>query len=214
MSKSIGTDHRNSEWRANGAILAGYLLLNASLCLVDSGLGQQSENKMLLPGTRMTSGRLAGCCRPRLAGTSGLPRGRAGTGAFSLIEVLIVMGLLMILIAAGMGAILSMDSCTRRAADYNAALAVVEAKIEDIRAATYNPPNSPWTSSTVYLTNNTSVALDQAGVTFKVAGTVISTITPVASGHLVTVTGTFREPRGALTISLQTLVNRYSAGQQ
>jgi Tfp pilus assembly protein PilV len=139
-----------------------------------------------------------------------------GTGeqGFTLMEVLIVMGLVMMLIAVGMGAMFSMNLCTRRTADYNAALAVVEAKIEDIRAATYNPPNSPWTSSTVYLTNNTSVALDQAGVTFKVAGTVISTITPVAAGHLVTVTGTFKEPRGALTISLQTIVNSYSGGQQ
>jgi len=113
-----------------------------------------------------------------------------------------------------MGAIISMDTCTRRTADYNAALAVVEAKIEDIRAATYNPPNSPWTSSTVSLTNSSSVDLNQAGVTFLVPGTVVSTITPVAAGHLVTVTGTFQEPRGALTISLQTLVNQYAAGQQ
>lgn len=162
----------------------------------------------------MTSGRLAGCRRLPHVGKSGLPFEAVVLGAFSLIEVLITMGLVMILIAAGMGAIISMDTCTRRTADYNAALAVVEAKIEDIRAATYNPPNSPWTSSTVSLTNSSSVDLNQAGVTFLVPGTVVSTITPVAAGHLVTVTGTFQEPRGALTISLQTLVNQYAAGQQ
>jgi hypothetical protein len=115
---------------------------------------------------------------------------------------MIVMGLVMVLFASGMGALLSMDLCTRRAADYNAAMAVVEAKVEDIRAATYNPPNSPWTASVVFLTNSDSIALNKAGVTFQVSGTLISRIEPVASGHLVTVTGTFPEARGALTVSL------------
>jgi hypothetical protein len=127
---------------------------------------------------------------------------------------MIVMGLVMLLFASGMGALFCMDLCTRRAADYNAALSIVEAKIEDIRAATYNPPNSPWISSVVYLTNNDSIALDKAGVTFKVTGQLISRIEPVASGHLVTVTGTFKEPRGAVTVSLQTVVNKFSGGQQ
>ncbi|HZR18354.1 MAG TPA: hypothetical protein VFE51_13760 [Verrucomicrobiae bacterium] len=136
-------------------------------------------------------------------------------GAFTLVEVMVMMGLVVILFGAGMGALLSMDLCTRRAADYNAVLAVVEAKVEDIRAATYNPPNSPWTSSAVYLTNSDSIALNKAGVTFQVAGTVVSRIEPVAAGHLVTVTGTFQQPRGpALVVSLQTLVNKYSGGQQ
>jgi Tfp pilus assembly protein PilV len=138
----------------------------------------------------------------------------AGAQAFTLVEVLITMALVMILITAGMGAILSMDLCTRRTADYNAALAVVEAKIENIRAATYNPPNSLFKSSIVYVTNTSSVALDQAGVTFKVPGTVVSKTEPAAAGHLVTVTGTFQEPKLALTVSLQTVVNKYSAGQQ
>jgi len=124
------------------------------------------------------------------------------------------MGLLGLLMVAGMGALFSMDLCSRRTADYNAALAVVEAKVEDIRAATYNPPASPWTSSTVYLTNSDSISLDKAGVTFKVPGTLVSKIEPIASGHLVTVTGTFQEPRVTLTVSLQTVVNKYSGGQQ
>lgn len=136
-------------------------------------------------------------------------------GAFTLVEVMVMMGLVVMLFVAGMGALLSMDLCTRRAADYNAVLAVVEAKVEDIRAATYNPPNSPWTASAVYLTNNDSIALNKAGVIFKVSGTVISRIEPVSAGHLVTVTGTFPEPRGrALVVSLQTVVNKYSGGQQ
>lgn len=152
-----------------------------------------------------------GQVRGRAAGTRRPCTLRA---AFSLVEVLVVMGLAMILIVGGLGGLLGMNLCSRRTADYNAALAVVEAKVEDVRAATYNPPNSPWTSGTVYLTNSDSIALNQAGVTFKVPGTVITKIEPVGAGHLVTVTGTFTEPRRSLSVTLQTLVNKYSSGQQ
>jgi type II secretory pathway pseudopilin PulG len=133
---------------------------------------------------------------------------------FTLVETMVVMALVMILIVGGLGSIYSMDLCSRRTADYNAALAVVEAKIEDIRASTYNPPSSPWAASARYLTNSTSIALNKAGVTFSVPGTVVSRIEPVAAGHLVTVTGTFQEPRGSISVSLQTIVNKYSGGQQ
>jgi hypothetical protein len=81
-------------------------------------------------------------------------------------------------------------------------------------AATYNPPNGNFGASTTYLTNSDFMSLDQAGTTFKVPGTLISEIKPIASGHLVTVTGTFQEPRGTIVVSLQTVVNKYSAGQQ
>jgi len=134
--------------------------------------------------------------------------------AFTLIEVMVVMALLTILMIAGMGALYSMDLCSRRVADYTAATAVVEAKLQDIKAATYNPPNYPFQTTTVYVTNSDSISLDKVGTSFKVSGTLISEIKPVASGHLVTVTGTFQEPRGSLTVTLQTLVNKFSGGEQ
>jgi prepilin-type N-terminal cleavage/methylation domain-containing protein len=141
--------------------------------------------------------------------------GSSGASAFTLVEVLVVMGLIGLLMVAAMGALFSMDLCTRRTADYNAALAVVEAKVEDIRAATYNPPTGTnFNSTTVCRTNSSSIALDKAGVTFQVPGTIVYTIQPITSGHLVTVTGTFQEPRQVLTVSLQTVVNIYSGGQQ
>jgi len=118
------------------------------------------------------------------------------------------------LMLAGFGAIFSMDLCSRRQADYNAVLAVVEAKVQDIRAATYNPPNANFGTNTTYLTNSDAVSLNHAGVTFLISGTLRSELKPVASGHLVTVTGTFQEPQGALTVSLQTLVNKFSGGQE
>jgi hypothetical protein len=167
---------------------------------------------MLLLSKQKITIRRNGSCWLRPA--AGCAAAQPARQAFTLVEVLIVMGLTMILMVAGMGALFSMNLCTSRTADYNAALAVVEAKVEDIRAATYNPPNFPWKSSTVYLTNSDSIALDQAGVTFRVSGTLISQIQPVASGHLVTVTGTFQEPRKTLKVSLQTLVNQFSGGQQ
>jgi hypothetical protein len=127
---------------------------------------------------------------------------------------MIVMLLLTVLMIAGFGGLYSMDLCSRRSADYTAAMAVVEAKIQDIKAVYYNPPIYPFTATNVYVTNSDSVSLDKAGTSFRVAGTLVSEIKPVSAGHLVTVTGTFQEPRGVLTVSLQTVVNKFSGGQQ
>ena len=138
---------------------------------------------------------------------------RRGEPGFTLVEVMVAMLLLGILLIAAFGGLFSMDLCSRRLGDHTAAMAIVEAKVQDIRATFYNPPNAPFGASTVYVTNGGSISLDKTGTIFKVPGTVVSEIKPVASGHLVTVTGTFQEPRGSLTVSLQTVVNRFSGGQ-
>jgi prepilin-type N-terminal cleavage/methylation domain-containing protein len=158
--------------------------------------------------------RIFSCDTGRFCNVDCLAGSRPRVRAFTLIEVMVVMLLVTILAIAGIGAIFSMDLCSRRLADHTAAMAVVEAKIQDIKAATYNPPNAPFGASTVYITNSDSISLNQAGTTFNVPGTLISEIKPVAAGHLITVTGTFQEPRGALTVQLQTMVNKYSGGQQ
>jgi prepilin-type N-terminal cleavage/methylation domain-containing protein len=146
------------------------------------------------------------CCRPAI---------QTSQRGFTLVEVMIVMALAGILIVAGMGALFSLDLCSRRTGDYNAALAVVEAKIEDIRAATYDPPNSPWLPAIYSKTESASVALDKAGVSFQVPGTLVSTFEPWGIyGHRVTVTGTFAEPRGSISVTLQTVINQYSCGRQ
>jgi len=154
--------------------------------------------------------------RAQVAGPRPIARGTARFPgeAFTLIETMVVLLLVSLLIMAGLGSIFSMDLSSRRLADYTAAMAVVEAKVQDIRAATYKPPNLPFATTNVYLTNSGSIALDKAGVTFKVSGTIVSEIKPVAAGHLITVTGTFQEPRKPLVVSLQTVVNAYSGGQQ
>ena len=70
-------------------------------------------------------------------------------------EVMVVLALLTALIAGAAGALYSSNLISRRLSDYTAAFAVVEAKLEDIRAGTYNPPNSPFGSTPVTLTSAT-----------------------------------------------------------
>jgi len=121
-------------------------------------------------------------CRP---GVARLRLAFCRHAAFTLVEVMVVMLLVMIMMVAGFGALYSMDLCSRRVADYTAATAVVEAKLQDIKAVYYNPPNYPFTAgpNPVYVTNSDSISLDQAGTSFKVSGTLVSEIKPVASGH-------------------------------
>src|ERR1051326_404948 len=191
-----------------GRLFADWNEIIWSIPQTDVGADQFSAINLMKFDPRLTVSELACKCESSDSAISFQQK------AFTLVEVMVVMGLAGILMVAGMGALFSLDLTSRRTSDYNAALAVVEAKIEDVRAATYNPPNSPWLSTTTYVTNNASVALDKAGVTFQVAGTVCTKIETNAWGHLVTVTGTFQEPRLPFAITLQTVVNRYSGGQQ
>ena len=133
---------------------------------------------------------------------------------FTLIEAMASVGLLSILVITCMIGIFTLLKMSGRTADYTAATAVVEAKVQDIRAATYNPPNYPWSTNAVFITNVNAVALNQSGVSFDVPGTVISKIEPAGSaGHLVAVSGTFTSGSKPFTITIQTIVNKFSGGQ-
>ena len=138
----------------------------------------------------------------------------ASERAFTLMEVMVVMALMTILIVSGFSAILSMKVWSNRLADYTGAMAVVEAKVQDLRAAKYNPPNAPFFGYTTNQTSSGSIDLNEAGAKFLITGTVVSRIEPVANGHLITVTGTFPAPHQPISVTLQTLVNKYSGGQQ
>lgn len=139
---------------------------------------------------------------------------RPGAGGFTLIEVMVVMLLLTTLLISSAAGLVAMDRSSRRLADHTAAMAVAEAKMHSIRAASYVPPTAPFGPSTVYLTNSSSIALAKAGTNYLVRGTVISKIQPVSSGHLVTVTATFQEPNQPISVTLQSVVNRYNGGSQ
>jgi type II secretory pathway pseudopilin PulG len=134
--------------------------------------------------------------------------------AFTLMEVMCTLVLVLLLIIAAISAITFLSQSSGRVADYAAAMAAVSGKLEAIRAATYKPPNSPFTASTVLLTNSARIALAKSGTNFLVSGSIVSEIKPMAGGHLVTVTGTFQTPQRPLSVSLQTLVNHFTGGDE
>jgi type II secretory pathway pseudopilin PulG len=137
--------------------------------------------------------------------------GRRAAG-FTLVEVMITGALLMLLIGAGLTTLLFLGRSSVRLADHTSAMALIQGRMESVRAATYNPPQSPFTSATVTLTNNVSLSLGGTGRQILVPGTVRSIIQPVASGHLVTIIGTFQTTPRPLTVSLQSIVNDFSGG--
>lgn len=138
------------------------------------------------------------------------------TSGFTLIEVLITTTLLLLLIIGGLSAIAFLHRSTARMADYTAAVASVQGRMEAVRAASYNPPVSPYfTNSTVFLTNVGIISAPKSGTNY-IIGTNVTEITPSASGHLVTVTGTFaaRGAKTPLVVTMQSFVNQFSGGQQ
>lgn len=134
--------------------------------------------------------------------------------AFTLLEVLITMGLVMVLVGSSMAALLFLNRSSARLADYTAAMALVHGQMEMVRAAAYNPPTYPFTAAQVQTNFQASIALSKSGTNYLVSGTVTAVITPDASGHLVTVTGTFPALGSPVTVSLQSFVNRFAGGQQ
>lgn len=124
------------------------------------------------------------------------------------------MGLLLIVIASALSALVFLNRSSARLADHTGVVAAVQGRMEAIRGATYNPPNQPFTASTVVLTNFVRIAVPKSGVTNLVPGTIVSTITPIGSGHLVNVTGTFQARGGTMVLSMESLVNRFAGGQQ
>ena len=145
-----------------------------------------------------------------------MPRARRviAQKAFTLLEVMVVTVLLSILVISSAAGLISLDRSSRRMADFTAAAAVAEAKMHSIRAASYNPPAAPFGSSNVFFTNTSSIALSKSGTNYLVTGTVISMIQPVSAGHLVTVTANFSPAPRPITVTLQTIVNRFTTGEQ
>ena len=136
---------------------------------------------------------------------------------FTLVEAVLTMALVVLLIVGTMGTILEMQVSTKRVADYTSAMAIAEAKLLDIRAVYYNPSATAtnFNFGTVYVTNQDSLALDKAGTTFLIPGTVVTKIDYQGRlGHLVTVTATFQTSRKPMSATLQTVINSYSGGQQ
>jgi type II secretory pathway pseudopilin PulG len=141
-------------------------------------------------------------------------KGRHSQKAFTLVEAMVVTLLTVMVIASCIGLCVAMNYNTARQASYTSALSVIEGKLASIQGTAYDPPYAPFTSSTTSITDtNDAIHLSQDGTNFMIPGSVVSTFEPIAFGHLVTVTGTFQFPGQPLTVSIQGIVNKYSAGQ-
>ncbi|MBI5774030.1 MAG: hypothetical protein HZA89_09850 [Verrucomicrobia bacterium] len=140
--------------------------------------------------------------------------------AFSLIEVMVVSGLMVILVVSLLTAVLQMDQNARRSSDYNSLLELAQGQLEMIRTNTYSPPTAPFGTATNFTTNITSTlgyALTAAGTNYQLTATNVTTIQTVAEGHLVTVTLTVpsygKVIKAPLQVQVQAVMNRFSPGQ-
>jgi type II secretory pathway pseudopilin PulG len=149
---------------------------------------------------------------------------RSARSAFTILEALFATVMMAAVVIGAFSAITGIDWSARRQADYTSAMALVQDKLEELRATTYNPPTAPFLPTTNTSTNAVSISLNKANNTFLFPGVLITRIEPVAAGHLVTVTGVFTNyltsvsagstnKPPALSVSLQTVVNKFSGGQ-
>lgn len=139
-------------------------------------------------------------------------RGR-GEDALTLIEVSISLALTVMLMIAAFNSLMVIDRNTRRVSEYNSALAIAEATLEQTKTNVYNPPASPFTASAVNTTNTAKVGLDATGTNFVITGSVVRRIEPITGGHLVTVVATFTNFGISYRAQVQAVVNKYTGGQ-
>ena len=148
-----------------------------------------------------------------------LPPGIGSAPAFTLIEVMITVALMLLLIASSFSVLMFLNRSSASLAGYVATTTAVQGEIEKFRALAYNPPSGNYFKSTITrLTNNQAIFLSKAGTSLLVPGTIVAEIQPVGAtvgaGHLVTVTGTFATPGRPTIVMLQTIVNKFSGGQR
>jgi prepilin-type N-terminal cleavage/methylation domain-containing protein len=137
------------------------------------------------------------------------------TGAFTLPEVLVSAVILGIAFTSAYLGVTDWMLLSHRTGDYTAGMALVQAKMFDIRATDYPGTNGVFsTTSATTNINTVSVDLNKGGTTFLVPGTLTSVIQPITWGHLVTVSLVVKEVDGSyISNSLQTVVNNYSGGR-
>lgn len=140
-------------------------------------------------------------------------RVRGGQGAFTIIEGLVVTFLSMLLVIAGLGAVMLFDKLTRRMALQEAAVVIAEGQLEQFRSVAYT--NSAVFKSTSYhQTNLVSFSLNDQGTRYMVTGRVVNYVQPVTAGHLLTSSVDYTQINQRVSVSLQTLLNSYAGGQE
>ncbi len=125
----------------------------------------------------------------------------------TIFEVVVVLGLMAILIAAGLNTVTLLDRSARRQSLHTAALELAQGRIEDLEAATYNPPLSPFATTNTSFLTNVVLALSKSGTNVSIGGSMQTIIAPVARGHLVTVTVSTTNGNQPLRVALQTVIN-------
>lgn len=134
-------------------------------------------------------------------------------GGFTIIEGLVVTFLSMMLVIAGLGAVMFFDKLTRRMALQEAAVVIAEGQLEQYRSVNYTN-SAVFASSSYYQTNTVTFSLNDQGTSYSVTGRVVNYFQPVTAGHLITSSVQYTQINQRVSVSLQTLVNSYTGGQQ
>jgi prepilin-type N-terminal cleavage/methylation domain-containing protein len=135
-----------------------------------------------------------------------------GQEGFSLVEIVVVLGLIGILVVAVFNMVTVMDRVSRRQGLHTTMLEAAQGRLEEMRATPYNPPVSPYGASNIVQTTNIVLALNRTGSNL-LSGVLKTVVSPKSQGHLVTVTVTATNNSQPMTVQLQTLVNKKSGGQ-
>ena len=159
---------------------------------------------------RRTLRRHPGLCAPEERTLVRVHEGRSG---FTIIEGLVVTFLSMMLVIAGLGAVMFFDRLTRRMALQEAAVVIAEGQLEQYRSVKYTN-SSVFSSSSYYQTNTITFSLNDQGTTYSVTGRVVNYFQPVTAGHLITSSVDYTQINQRVSVALQTLVNSYTGGQQ
>jgi type II secretory pathway pseudopilin PulG len=148
--------------------------------------------------------------RRRRFGRQGAAFGQSG---FSIVEVVIVLGLLLVLVLAAASTLTLLDRSSRRHAVETSALEILRGTAEAYRAIPYNPPDEPFTSSVTGTTNVVTIALGKSGNTNELTGTLKTELRPLAQGHLLSLSLALSAYNQPMTVTLQTLINKNCLGQ-
>lgn len=140
-------------------------------------------------------------------------RGRGAQSAFTIIEGLVVTFLSMLLVIAGLGAVMLFDRLTRRMALQEAAVVIAEGQLEQYRSVAYTNATT-FKSTSYFQTNMITFSLNDQGTRYSVTGRVVNYFQPVTAGHLITSSVDYTQINQRVSISLQTLMNNHTGGQQ
>jgi prepilin-type N-terminal cleavage/methylation domain-containing protein len=132
---------------------------------------------------------------------------------FTIVEVVIVLGLMLVLVLAAASTLTLLDRSSRRQAVETTAMEILRGKAEEYRAILYNPPVAPFTASVTGTTNVVTIALNKAGTSNQVTGTLRTDLRPISQGHLLSLSLALSAYNQPMTVRLQTLINKNTLGQ-